>query len=88
MNAYGWLVDAMAADTDDWSVAMEERAAREERPRLPLSPSDEPWYDDARIAAWEAEDVSDAPTVTGGMRHEAIREDGWMWDALVGGGAA
>jgi hypothetical protein len=76
---------AMAEDTDDWDVRMEEAAAR-----LPMSPSDEPWYDDARIAAWVedvSEDVEDAPTVTGGMTHEPIRMDGFMWDALMVGGA-
>lgn len=86
----GALMAAMAEDCEDWAVTMEECAPREER-RLPMSPSDEAWY--APGGDWDDEDTSDDATAPsagrgdGGMGMTPIREDGFMWDALMGGGA-
>lgn len=82
----GALMAAMAEDCEDWAVTMEECPER-----LPMSPSDEPWYEPG--GDWGDEDTSDdatAPSGSGAMGawHAApIREDGFMWDALMGGGA-
>ena len=62
--------------------------------RLPVSPSDECWYEPGGDWAMGDEDTEDVPTApsedgaTGAWFAAPIREDGFMWDALMGGGAA